>query len=146
VAVQKRKFPQKVFFCSNQTCEYYAIADEHIHALVGYSLHGSRESIQNFKCQACQKKFTCRKNTILYRLKKNSALDEKILWLLDLGVDAYAHEEVFDVREITIRTWLCRSGMQGKKLHDQFMLELDLIHVQLDELPRHCVPWQCGQM
>jgi hypothetical protein len=61
-------------------------------------------------------------------------LVEKILWLLALGVDASALEEVFGVREITIRTWLCRSGMQGKKLHERFMLELDLIHVQLDEL------------
>ena len=73
-------------------------------------------------------------NTILYRLKTHSGLVEKILWLLALGVDASALEEVFGVREITIRTWLCRSGMQGKKLHDRFMLELDLIHVQLDEL------------
>jgi hypothetical protein len=38
------------------------------------------------------------------------------------------------VPEITIRTWLCRSGLQGKKLYERFMLELDLIHVQLDEL------------
>jgi IS1 family transposase len=56
------------------------------------------------------------------------------LWLLALGVDASALEEVFGVREITIRTWLCRSGMQGRKLHERFMVELDLIHVQLDEL------------
>ena len=56
------------------------------------------------------------------------------MWLLALGVDASALEEVFSVSEITIRTWLCRSGMQGKKLHERFMLELDLIHVQLDEL------------
>jgi len=38
------------------------------------------------------------------------------------------------VREITIRTWLCRSGIQSKKLQERFMLELELIHVQLDEL------------
>jgi hypothetical protein len=31
---------------------------------------------------------------------------------------------------------MCRSGMQGKKLHERFMLELELIHVQLDELPQ----------
>jgi hypothetical protein len=36
-------------------------------------------------------------------------------------------------REITIRTWLCRSGMQGKKLHERFAAELELVHVQLDE-------------
>jgi IS1 family transposase len=41
---------------------------------------------------------------------------------------------VFGVREITIRTWLCRSGMQGKKLHEVFLAELKLVHVQLDEL------------
>jgi hypothetical protein len=58
----------------------------------------------------------------------------KVLWLLALGVDASALEEVFGVREITIRTWLCRSGMQGKKLHERFMAELELVHVQLDEL------------
>ena len=56
------------------------------------------------------------------------------MWLMALGVDPSALEEVFNVSEITIRTWLCRSGIQGKKLHERFMLELDLIHVQLDEL------------
>jgi IS1 family transposase len=60
-------------------------------------------------------------------------LIEMILWLLVLGVDASALEEVFGVREITIRTWLCRSGMQGRKLHERFMAELELVHVQLDE-------------
>ena len=54
--------------------------------------------------------------------------------LVALGVDASALEEVFGVREVTIRTWLCRSGMQGKKLHERFMAELELVHVQLDEL------------
>jgi IS1 family transposase len=56
------------------------------------------------------------------------------MWLLALCVDASALEEVFSVREITIRTWLCRGGMRGKKLHERFMLEVELIHVQLDEL------------
>jgi hypothetical protein len=75
-----------------------------------------------------------RRNTVLYRLKSHSVLVEKILWLLALGVDASALEEVLGVREITILTWLCRSGMQGKKLHARFITELKLVHVQLDEL------------
>lgn len=49
-------------------------------------------------------------------------------------MDASALEEVFGVREITIRTWLCRSGIQEKKLHERFMAELELVHVQLGEL------------
>jgi hypothetical protein len=71
-----------------------------------------------------------RRNTVLYRLKTASDVVVKILWLLSLGVDASALEEVFGVREITIRTWLCRSGMQGRKLHERFMTELELVHVQ----------------
>jgi hypothetical protein len=32
-------------------------------------------------------------------------------------------EKVFGVREVIIRTWLCRSGMQGQKLHKRFVAE-----------------------
>ena len=130
----KKKISTQGYFCPNKECEYYGITDENIHALVGYGSHGKQEPIQDFKCRACRKKFTSRRNTISYRLKTQSRLVEKIPWLLALGVDASALEEVFGVREITIRTWLCRSGIQSKKLHERFMLELELIHVQLDEL------------
>jgi len=130
----KKRLSTQGFFYPNRACEYYGISDENIHALVGYGSHGKHEMIQDLKYQACQKKFTSRKHTILYRLKTQSGLVEKIMWLLALGVDASALEEVFGVREITIRTCLCCSGIQGKKLNERFMLDLELIHVQLDEL------------
>jgi hypothetical protein len=129
-----KKIQTEGYFCPNKSCEYYGITEEAIHALVGYGKHGKQEEIRDFKCQACGKKFTARKNTILYRLKSHSDLIVKILWLLSLGVDASALEEVFGVREVTIRTCLCRSGIQGQKLHERFMTELELVHVQLDEL------------
>jgi transposase-like protein len=130
---RKKKIPTERYFCPNKSCEYYAITEEAIHALVGYGVHGTNEVIQDFKCQAFGKKFTSRRDTILYRLRTHSGLLEKIVWLLALGVDASALEEVFGVREITIRTWLCRSRMQGKKLHERILVELELVHVQLDE-------------
>jgi transposase-like protein len=105
-----------------------------MHALVGDGRQGKQEEIRDLKCQACGKKFTIRKNTILYRLKTHSGMVEKILWLLAVGVDASALEEVFGVQEITIRTWLWGSGVQGRKMHERFLVELNLIHVQLDEL------------
>jgi transposase-like protein len=130
----KKKIRTEGYFCPNKSCEYYGITEEAIHALVGIGMHETQKVIQDFKCQACGKKFTARRNTILYQLKSQSWLIEKILWLLALGVDASALEEVFGVREITICTWFCRSGMQGKKLYERFMAELKLVHVQLDEL------------
>jgi hypothetical protein len=70
----------------------------------------------------------------VYRLKTHSGIVEKIMWLFAVGVDESLLEDVFGVREITIRAWLCPSGMQGRKLHEWVMVELELIHVQLDEL------------
>lgn len=107
----KKKIQTEGFFCPNKSCEYDGIREQAIHALVGYGQHGKCEAIQDFLCQACGKKFTARRNTILYRLKSPSDLIEKILWLSAIGVDASALEEVFGVREMTFRTWLCRSGM-----------------------------------
>jgi hypothetical protein len=59
---------------------------------------------------------------------------DKILCLLALGVDVSVLEEVFQVREMTIRTWLCRSGMHSQKLNEHSLVELELVHVQSDEL------------
>jgi hypothetical protein len=131
---RKKKIKTEGYFCSNKKCEYNGITEEAVHALVGYGRHGVHEEIRDFKYQACGKKFTARQNTILYRLMSYSGLIEKSLWLLALGVEASVLEQMFGVREITIRTWLCRSGMQRKKLHERFMVELELVHVQLDEL------------
>lgn len=100
----KKQQSTQGYFCPTPECEYYRITDESIHALVGYGSHGKQELIRDLKCQACGKKFTSRRNTDLYRLKTKSGLVEKILWLLALGVDASALDEVFGVREITIRT------------------------------------------
>jgi IS1 family transposase len=131
---RKKRLSTAGYFCPNQACAYYGLTDEQVHALVGDGTHGQREVIQDLKCQACGKKFTARRHTVLYRLKSPSELVAKILWLLALGVDASALAEVFGVRELTIRTWLSRSGLQGQKLHARFLVELELIHVQLDEL------------
>ncbi len=67
-----------------------------------------------------------------FRPNRENLTVAKLLRLLALGVDASALEEVFGVREITIRTWLCRSGMQSKKLQERYLAELKLVHVQLD--------------
>jgi hypothetical protein len=85
---RKKKIVTAGYFSPNENCEYYGISDEQTHALVGYGRHGVHEEIRDYKCQACGKKFTARRNTVLYRLKSHSGLVEKILWLMALGVDA----------------------------------------------------------
>jgi IS1 family transposase len=71
---------------------------------------------------------------ILYCLKTHSKTICLVLNLLALGVDISALEEALAIRESTLRTWLVRSGVQGRKLHERFFIGLELVHVQLDEL------------
>ena len=86
------------------------------------------------RCQFCRKKFTIRRDTVLYRLKTLSTTVAKVLHLLALGVEVSAAAEVFGLHEMTIRTWLARGGDQRSKLQQRFFANLELGHVQLDEL------------
>jgi hypothetical protein len=54
--------------------------------------------------------------------------------LLVLGIDTSALQEAMGIQESTLRTWLTRSGEQGRKLHERFFQNLSLGHIQLDEL------------
>ena len=108
--------------------------DESIHALVGYGYHGKNERIQDLMCQACRKKFTVRRDTVLYRLKSHSEKIALTLALLAEGMDISALERVTGIKEGTLRTWLTRAGMHAEKLHNRFFQELIYGHIQLDEL------------
>jgi len=55
-------------------------------------------------------------------------------------VDVSALEEALEIRESTLGTWLSRSGEHGNKLHERFVVGLELIHLQLDELYGYVKP------
>jgi IS1 family transposase len=67
-------------------------------------------------------------------MKTLSTTVAKVLHLLALGVEVSAAAEVFGLHEMTIRTWLARGGAHGQKLQQRFFANLELSHVQLDEL------------
>ncbi len=67
--------------CPNPACAYFAVTDAGLHAVVGNGKRGKGKDIQDWQCQACQKKFTSRLYTPLYRLKTDP---EKVIWGLRL--------------------------------------------------------------
>jgi IS1 family transposase len=85
-------------------------------------------------CQACGKKFTERRDTVLYRLKTHSDKVAQALALMAEGVDVSTLERVMGIGEGTLCTWLTRAGMHAEKLHDTIFQELIFRHIQLDEL------------
>jgi len=137
--VRNRRGRKKTIFtqgqaCNNPKCIYYRIMDERIHALVGYGSHGKHEKIQDLICQACGKKFTVRRDTVLYRLKTHTEKVVQALALMAEGVDISTLERVMGIGEGTLRTWLTRAGMHAERLHGVFFQEIIFLHIQLDEL------------
>jgi IS1 family transposase len=120
--------------CPNQQCAYFGITEAHIHALVGDGKHGRAERIQTFRCQACHTTFTSRRNTPLYHLKTPSQQIALVLSALAEGLDPSAAERVFGYRQATITTWLSRVGLHAQTLHKHSFCNLELPHLQLDEL------------
>jgi hypothetical protein len=84
---RKKTISTQGYACNDPNCIYYHIMDEDIHALVGYGSHGKHEKIQDLMCQACKKKFSVRRDTVLYRLKTHSEKAAHALALLAEGVD-----------------------------------------------------------
>src|SRR6266849_3865798 len=134
----RRGAPKRVntegFACPNQQCAYLGITDAHIHALVGDGKHGRAERIQTFRCQACLTTFTARRHTPLYHLKTPSYHVAMVLSAIAEGLDPSAAERVFGYRQATITTWLSRAGEHAQTLHQHSFCNLQLPHVQLDEL------------
>jgi IS1 family transposase len=134
----RRGAPKRVtthgFACPTPTCDYYRITDAQVHALVGDGTHGKHERIQTFRCQACKTTFSARRDTALYRLKTASQRVAEVLTALAEGLDVAAATRVFGYRQATITTWLRRAGDHSARLHERWLRELHLPHIQLDEL------------
>ena len=134
----RRGAPKRIatdgFACLNAACLYYRITDATVHALVGDGTHGTHEHIQTFRCQACRRTFTSRRDTPLYRLKTASSRVAEVLSALAEGLSVAAAVRVFGHGEQTITTWLTRAGEHSATLHDRWFRHLHLPHLQLDEL------------
>jgi IS1 family transposase/transposase-like protein len=134
----RRGAPKRIdtagFACPNHQCPYFGITEAHIHALFGDGMHRQAERIQTFRCQACRSTFSVRRDTPLYRLKTPSHHVAVVLSALAEGLDASAAERVFGYRQATITAWLARAGQHAQTLHKHYFHNLQLPHVQLDEL------------
>jgi transposase-like protein/IS1 family transposase len=120
--------------CPNLACAYFAVTDEVLHAVVGNGKRGQRQDIQSWKCQACQKKFTSRLHTPLYRLKTAPEKVTLVLMLLANGCDLSVLVRCTPHAEATVTRWLERMGAHSQRLHGQMFQKLIFPLLQLDEL------------
>ncbi len=85
--------------CPNPNCRYFNNPDPAVHALVGDGHHGCQDRSQDFYCQGCHRKFTARRQTVLYRLKSPPALAAQVLHALAAGLSLPAAVRVFELSD-----------------------------------------------
>ena len=130
---RKKSIPTEGYACLNPHCPYRLITDARVQALVGDGTHG-HDHIPDWRCQACHRKFSARRDTALYRLRTPAEVVGTALALLVEGVAPDALQRVLGIRETTQRRWLTRAGLHAQSLHEHFSYNLTLAHLQLDEL------------
>jgi transposase-like protein len=120
--------------CLNPLCDYFAIADPAVHALVSNGRRG-KQQILYFKCQACGGCRTSRYGTPLYWLKTSLVQVAMVMTALSEGVDISAATRIFGHHHTTITRWIVQSGRHGERLRQRlFHRALSIGHLQLDEL------------
>ena len=103
--------------CLNPLCDYFAIADPAIHALVSNGRRG-KQQILYFKCQACGGCRTSRFGTPLYWLKTPLSQIAMVVTALSEGVDISAATRIFGHHHTTISRWTQRCGHHSERLHE----------------------------
>ena len=96
--------------CLKPDCYYCGITDQTIHALIANGSPGKRKD-RGPTCQACQARFSRRRNTPLYQLKTPSQVVKKVTLLETHGVETSVLEDVYQVRESTITTIIKHTSM-----------------------------------
>jgi IS1 family transposase/transposase-like protein len=120
--------------CPNPACRYHGMRDHKVHALILQEQRGKTGDIWRLRCQACGQRFSERPDTVLARLKTPPERIELVLTLLAEGVDISVVVRVFGHCEETIVRWLERAGDHAALLHDLYVRDLAIDHLQLDEL------------
>lgn len=92
-------------------------------------------SPQRYRCNVCQKTFSARKGTPLYRRRTPEATIALVLTLVAYGCPLAAIEAAFGFQRRTVQQWVDAAGDHCEQIHQHLVLKpRDLEHVQADEL------------
>lgn len=106
-------------YCPNPRCEYFAIMDAAIHAIVADGHLGKDGSIQNWQCQACGGHASDRFGTFLYRVKKPGMVMAQTLTSVSHGQGIRATALSQGVNKDTVLAGWMRLGERAPVLWDE---------------------------
>ncbi len=114
-------------FCHNSDCPARGKVGEG-----NITIHSQKE--HRYRCTVCAQTFASTKGTPFYRLHKATDLMVIVLTLLCHGCPIQAIVATFGLDERTVADWQARGGQQQVHEHIVQQGQVDLQHVQADEL------------
>jgi transposase-like protein len=116
-------------FCPNSACPATGQIGEG-----NINIHS--RSPERYRCNVCQKTFSARKGTPLYRRRTPQATIALVLTLVAYGCPIVAAiEAAFGFQRRTVQQWVDAAGEHCEQIHEHLLLKpRDLAHVQADEL------------
>ncbi len=122
-------------YCPNPRCQYFAITDSTIHAIVADGHHGKDGSIQNRQCQACHGHASDCYGTFLYRLKKPGGVIARTLTSVRHGQGIHATTLSQGVNKDTVLAWWMHLGKRAPILRNEIAQgKVCVGAIQFDEL------------
>ena len=126
------------FACPNPECDFYNQPDSRKHKLIGHGRHGKHERIQDLLCNACNHKFSVRRNTALFRLHTPTQNIEQSLYCVLEGMSFEAVSGLPYVKPSipTLQRWIHGAALHAEALHHELLCQQRLTpsQLQLDEL------------
>jgi transposase-like protein len=125
-------------FCLNPDCAAKGLPDRG-----NIKVHSRKE--RRFICTTCRQTFAASKGTAFYRLHKDRSLFVIVVTLLSAGCPPQAIVAAYGLDERTVADWQHKSGSHCRGVHRHHLdtKDLDLQHVQADELYAKCVGGRC---
>jgi IS1 family transposase len=131
---RKKVLDTDVVACPNLECKYVGNGDSAVHAIVGDGHRGVTDDIPYWRCQCCQKRFSSRLGTPLYRLKTPPKRVTEAMTAFAEEVDVSAAHRIFGHDERTLSDWLKKGWRHAAQIQERLLRDLHCGHVQLDEL------------
>ena len=132
-------------FCPNDACP-----SRGVQGAGNIRVHDSLRD--RWRCRTCQKTFSGRQGTPLYRLKTDPKTVILVVTLLAFGCPLQAIVVAFGLDERTVKDWQDRAGGHAQKVHTALVTEqpMDLVQVQADEirvrLQKRLIVWMAMAM
>ena len=119
--------------CPNKSCKLYGVSGQG--NIVGngtYQISNKRN--RKYICRECGRVFNDRTDIFFENLRKDESVIESALKMSIKGMSIEAIAEILEVRPATISNWLFRAAKQCEKVNEDFMKDLNVSRVEMDEL------------